>query len=426
MGESYHPSPIVRPPENDAEREAFFALSATQFIGDAPRAVAQGDFRRFVCEAPAADSGAVRGAFRGADYLGGYLIEERLLRVGPARLRAGCVGVVVVDPAQRGQGIGKALMHDAFAHARARGMVLLLLHGLADYYRPFGYADVFDVTEHAVSRAAILASAGSPYRVREATEDDASALLDLYDRHYGPHPGSFARSHERQEFMIRFAAALERRAYPLRDGAPFAPAMVAVGADDQPRGYVIAPWGPLRAFGNEVAADDWPATLALLQHDAAKPGDREAIRWPLPPDSLAAALLADHFVVDHVSTSRPWTNWEAALVDPLALMRGMLPAWNERWLRSVDGWRGTLALEIEGVAGLLHLGPAGITFEAGNAREGCAVSLTGPVVMPMIFGFRSVAWATLQKGQRIPSEMMPILEILFPPVTPWIPPTEGC
>ena len=72
----------------------------------------------------------MRGAFTGNAYLGGYLIEERLLRVGPARVRTGCIGVVVVHPEHRGQGIGKALMRDAFDHARARGQVLLLLHGL--------------------------------------------------------------------------------------------------------------------------------------------------------------------------------------------------------------------------------------------------------------------------------------------------------
>ena len=94
-------------------------------------------------------------------------------RVNAARLRAGCVGVVITDPAHRGQGIGKALMRDSFAHARSRGQALLLLHGLADYYRPFGYADVFDATEHAISRTAILDAPPSPYRVREATTADA-------------------------------------------------------------------------------------------------------------------------------------------------------------------------------------------------------------------------------------------------------------
>ena len=45
-------------------------------------------------------------------------------------------------------GIGKALMRDSFDYARARGHTLLMLHGAPAYYQPFGYADVFDATEH--------------------------------------------------------------------------------------------------------------------------------------------------------------------------------------------------------------------------------------------------------------------------------------
>ena len=107
--------------------------------------------------------------------------------------------------------------------------------------------------------------------------------------------------------------------------------------DDRVRGYLAAPWALLRAFGNEVAADDWPATLALLQHHArlldelAEPP--EQLRWPLPPDSLTAELVADHFTVQSFRHSRPSANWEASLVDPAALIPGMVPEWNERWMR---------------------------------------------------------------------------------------------
>ena len=62
--------------------------------------------------------------------------------------------------------------------------------------------------------------------------------------------------------------------------------MVAVDGDDRPRGYLVAPWGPLRAFGSEVAADDWPATLALLQHHA-RQFDEDGV-----PASSALAIAA--------------------------------------------------------------------------------------------------------------------------------------
>jgi GNAT superfamily N-acetyltransferase len=379
---------------------------------------------------PEVDAEAMRGAFRGVDYLGGYLIEDRWLRVGAARLRTGCVGVVVIDPVHRGQGIGKALMRDSFAHAHARGQTLLMLHGLADYYRPFGYADVFDATEHHIQRAAILAIPASAYRVREAKVADAAALLGLYDRHYGPHPGSFARSLARQEYLLDFSASLDCHAYRQRDGLPFAPPLVAVDADGRVRGYRVEPWGPLRAFGSEVTADDWPATLALLHHHARLLGELDSppqeVCWPLPPDSLAAALLADHVIVERTSRSRPWANWEGAVVDPAEVMQSMLPAWDERWRPQGMGRSAALALTIDGVTRRVNLSLSGVTLAAPRADETHAISLTGPVLGPLLFGFRSVAWAALQDGQTIPPDTLPLLEILFPLQTPWIAPTDGC
>jgi predicted N-acetyltransferase YhbS len=420
----------VRPPANEEETAAFFRLAAAQFIRDSPGAIAAADFRRFVYDAPGADPRSVRGAFRDDDYLGGYLVEERELRVGSARLRAGCIGVVVVDPAQRGHGVGKALMQDAFAHARARGQVLLLLHGLADFYRPFGYADVFDATEHVMQLAEILALPASPYRVRAATSADAPALLALYDRHYGPHPGSFARTLEQEQFLLRFSASLDPHSYPQRDGLPFEVPVVAVDERSRVRGSLVVPWGPLRAFGSEVAADDWPAALALLQHQArqydALTTSPAELRWPLPPDSLAAELLADHLSIERRVKSRPWANWEAALVDPARLLRDMVPGWRERWRQHNIGWCGDLAMTVDHTRAILCCTADDLTLATECDEAPLAVALSGTVVLPLLFGFRSVAWAAVQSGQRIPAEALPILETLFPPLTPWIAPTDGC
>ena len=420
---------VVRPPATEDERAAWFRLAAAQFIRNTPPEVAAADFQRYVCEGPGAGA-AMRGAFRENEYLGGYLIEERWLRVGAARLRTGCIGVVVIDPAHRGQGVGTALMRDSFPYARTRGLTLLLLHGLANFYRPFGYADVFDATEHGIRRGDVLDALPSPYRVRPATVADAPALLDLYDRHYGPHPGSFARGPEQQAFLLRFAASLDRRVYRQREGTAFMPPVVAVDREDRVRGYRVEPWGPLRAFGSEVAAEDWPATLALLQQHARLLGEMaeppEMVRWPLPPDALAAALIADRFVVERTSLSRPSANWEAATVDPVTLLRAMVPAWDERWRRQATNWSGALALTLDGITCRLSLTAGGVSLDAPRGDEAYAVSFTSAALLPLLFGFRSVAWATVQDGQEIPAEALPLQEVLFPPVTPWIAPTDGC
>lgn len=420
----------VRPPTTGDESTSFFDLTAAQFIRGAPLPIAASDLRRYVSDAPNADPANVRGAFLGHTCLGGYVYEERWLRIGAARIRMGCVGVVVAHPEHRGQGIGRAMMRDSFDHARARGHTLLMLHGAPAYYQPFGYADVFDATEHEVRRADVLAHPPSPYRVRDATSDDAADMLDLYERHFGPHPGSFVRTAEQEAFLLDFTASLDATAYEQRDGLPFSPTVVAVDAEDRVRGYLAPPWALLRAFGNEVAADDWPATLALLQHHArlldARPDPPEQLRWPLPPDSLVAELLADHFTVQSFRHSRPSANWEASLVDPAALITAMLPEWHERWLRHRVGWSGDLTLTIDDVERVLTFSDTGISFAPATDADAETVSLTGTVALPLLFGFRSLDWAALQEQQQLPSHLRPVLEVLFPPLTPWIAARDGC
>ena len=418
---------VVRPPAAGPELAAYLELVAAQFMRDAPPDIRVADLDRYLGEAPAGIM--PRCAFAGAEMVGGYLIERRLLRVGAARIPTGCVGTVVVRPDRRGGGVGRVLMLDALAFGRDSGMALLLLNGLAGYYRPFGFADVFDATEHAVRPAEVLALSPGPYRVREATVDDAPAMRGLYDRHCGPHPGSFERDPGQEAFLVRLGTSMAERGYRERDNLPFSSPLVAVDAEGQVRGSLCPPWGPLRAFGDEVAADDWPAVSALLRHKAealSSLGEPAALlSWPLPPDSLASELLGDHLTVERRTTVRPWANWEAAVVSPSRLLAAMVPTWDARWRASRTAWQGTVAIVVEGSTLALRLDSAGVApVDASQATH--RLELTSRVVAPLLFGFRSVAWARQQEDQQVPAGLVPVLETLFPPQTPWVAPTDGC
>lgn len=413
----------IRPAATDTERDLFFRIAAGQFIRDAPPEIAGPDFRRFTETAPGADPAHVRGAFRGEAYLGGYLIDERWLRIGAARLRTGCVGVVTTRPEYRGRGVATALMNDAFAFARSRGCALLMLHGLADFYEPWGYVDVFDAAEHRIAREDILQQSASPYRVRPAMVADAPEMVALYDRHFGPHPGNFLRSVEHVAFQLEFAGSVERGKYLARDAMPFGPPVVAVDADGCLRGYLFTPWGPLRAFGNEVAVDDWPAMLALLQHDARQAGSSVAapteLRWPLPTDGLAAMLLADRLTVRVETLHRPRANWMAALVDLAGLVDEMRTTWNERIQRIHPELFRDFDLVIDGQSAFRSHG--------GAADEALStISLSAKVLVPLLFGYRNARWAMARPGTTIDAGLEPVLEALFPPRQPWIAPTDGC
>jgi hypothetical protein len=205
--------------------------------------------------------------------------------------------------------------------------------------------------------------------------------------------------------------------------------LLVIGADDRPRGYLVPPWGPLATFGNEVAADDWPAILALLQHHAHRlgtlPDPPAEVRWPLPPASPTCFLLADHLPIRSESSSRPRAGWMARAVDPAALLAALLPAWHERWSRGAD-WSGVIALTIDERTWSLTLGPAGAQLVAGPAAPDAVIRLSGRVFTQLVFGFRSAEWAAMQPDKGVPPELDALLGALFPPVQPWIAPTNGC
>jgi GNAT superfamily N-acetyltransferase len=419
----------VRPIDGAAEYDTFFDMAARTFIRDVPFDPAAADWRRFSTEHPGFHAEGLRAAFRGNTYVGGYIIEERWLNVGAARMRAGVIGGVVTHPDHRRQGIGGAMMWDAMAHAGRRGMRVLLLNGAAHFYDPFGYIDVFDRTDHSMARADILARPPSPYTVRMATGDDAQALLALYQRHYGPYSGSFARTLDEQAFVARFMATVDQSLYARPMNLPCAMPAIAVDPAGEPRGYLAVPWGPLRSFGCEAAADDWPAALALLQHHSslldALPEPPDHLRWPLPPDASALHAITDNLAVYSETRRRPHAGWMASIVDLPALVGSLLPAWRDRLRRSAATWSGRLALAVEEDVLPLAIDSGEIQLLDHPPENVITARVSRQVLTQLLFGYRPITWAAGQPDQRIAPELLGILDVLFPAGNPWIAPTDG-
>jgi GNAT superfamily N-acetyltransferase len=275
---------IVRALATDGEVDDYFRLSAGTFSNH-PDPASQGPaWRERELSAPWFRPEQARGAFRGDELLGGYLIAERWLRIGRARLSTGCIGGVVVAEEARKQGIGRALMEDAIAFAEANLLALLLLDGIPNFYHRFGYADVFDPSGHSFKRQDVLALERSPYTIRPAMKRDAAPLLDLYGQHFGA-----------------FDRTIEEQRWRLPDGETDRPELVAVDGDGAVRGYMLSPRGEARERVGEVAVDDWLAAAALLRHHA-ELSTAEELRWLIPPTSPLLYWLIDQFDVTSVTT----------------------------------------------------------------------------------------------------------------------------
>lgn len=431
---------VVRPPETEAEIEAYFLVQAQIWQPQEDAAKVARRYREGAESSPDFDRQQMRAAFARESSagetrercVGGAGVEEGELRLPPAVLRIGCIGGVATHPDFRRAGIGRALIDDAVAWSIARGHALMMLDGITNFYHRWGFVDVWDLTEHFISRAQALDQPPSPYRVRPATLVDAEEMLALYQRHYGGRAGSFART-------------IATQRHDLQQRPPERPMLLALDEQGAARGYLAVGGMPARA--TEVAADDWPAALALLQHHARRldslPEPPDEIHWPLPPDALtlyllqenvaswsymqpgaATAPLADWPVVRGVTYQHANAGWMARPADHQALIAAVLPRWQAFWRRVRTPWTGTLTLALGGKRWSFEAGPDELRLLPAAVDNGAMIELTDDVFVKLLFSYRTVEWAAEQPGQRIPGRLRPVVDCLFPREQVWIPGTD--
>lgn len=421
----------VRPLATPGELERYFHLADQAFSSDPSPSNAR-YWHQFVTTEPAFRPEQLRGAFRDGELLGGYILHERILRMGVALLSTGCIGAVVTDPAHRHQGVASTLMDDAIDYALSYHHPLLLLDGIPKFYHRFGYIDMFDLSTQDIDRAAILAHPPATYPVRPATLDDAENVLALYDRHFAPYTGSFTRTMEQQTHHLRFRSSDN-------------PLWLAVDPADHPQGYLSLQGGPDLSQAQELATDNWAAALALLQHHARlldRPDAPATLHYRLPPAAPVLLWIVDHLEVPDTShwksppeegvvRSQSYHHrdaaWMARLVHLPTLAQAMLPEWQSRWGRSLANWSGNVSLVVGEEACTLHIDGAAIQLADQpiiNADSANVLRLTPQAFIQILFGYRPVAWALPQGEQTIPSDLLSVLNILFPPGHTWIPSSD--
>jgi predicted N-acetyltransferase YhbS len=412
----------VRALTTPAEMEAFFRLNAAVFRPEEDHDLVTKLRQRYLTLDPDFQRHQLRGAFFGGSYVGGYALLERTMCLGPARIRTACINGVVTHPDFRHQGIALALMQDAIRIAESQHYALLFLHGLGGFYRQFGYIDVLeDTPRHFLAQIPLLLPEPVPdtYTVRAATLADAPALLACYQRHYSSYLGSFAptRTLQRQEHLLRnwFEDSDIK-------------SLVAVGAAQGLHGYLMFSRRRQQLYVYEAATDNWPATLALLHAHAhlleaeAEADPPQELWWRLPPTDETFYFLSEHVPVRSELLSFPNGGWMARPAHLATLLQSLYPLWQEYWQgrsRLVD-WSGILALTIDAQSSLLEITPTGINSVAMPSSPSQQVIFSSQVFTQLIFGFRPVSWALLQPGQYIPTELLPLLNVLFPVSEAWV------
>lgn len=381
---------VIRPLSGRAAWEAHARLGVAAFqpdvVGQSAVAAAARRWVDQVAAGPEARTTVARGAFVAGRLAGGYTLGLRAMRLGQTMARTACIGNVVVDAQSRLRGVGRALMLDAVAEARRRRCAVVLLHGIADFYPPFGFVDVWDPERHALGAGDIARlPAPAACRVRPAGGGDGAALTRLYRRHFlSRYTGAFARSPALAAHRVRAAEAGGGGIH------------IATDRSGRVRGYLVLHRRD-RHILREVVAEDRDAALALLHHHrglVSEGADAPAeIVWEMPRDGLTFGLVADLLAVKSEVRRQEGAGWMARPGDPTALVRVAAAALGREAASRLD-------LRIDGVAC-----PTG----AADARPP-RVEIAGTVFLALLFGHRSAAWAATRPGQRVPAAARPLLD----------------
>ena len=419
---------IVRPLASPAEYRLHFQFADAEFSPD-PSPTSALYVQQVTTTRPEYRPEQLRGAFRGGEQVGSYIIYEWMLRMGAARLATGCIGGVVTYPAYRNQGVATALMHDAIDYARTHHLALLLLDGIPKFYHRFGYSDVFDQSVQEIDRAAILAQPQSTHTVRAVTQEDAASILTLYDRHYGPFSGSFTRTMEQQ---------IHRLQHRPSDN----PLWLAVHPDGRPEGYLALRSGVHRSQASELAVDNWAAARALLRHHARLLEGSAApptLLYLIPPAAAVLQEMIDHLEVPDTShwkhPADEWVvrsqsfhhrdaGWMARLVDLPAVTQAMLPEWQERWRRSLAHWSGNVLLTVGDESCMLQIEGSELQLVNQDIDAAEVIQLTPERFTQVLFGYRPTASVVHQHGTLIYNDLLSVLNVLFPTGHCWIPASD--
>jgi len=418
-----HTPTIVRPLVSPAEYQTYFHM-ADQAFSRPPSEEGERRWQGYTSHMPGFHTEQMRGAFRNDQQLGGYMMFDRVMRMGAARISTGCIGAVVTANEHRRQGVASALMHDAIDFARQRGHALLMLDGIPKFYYRYGYTDIYDVSSLEVDRAAILAHKPRPYHIRAATPDDAGAVLALHNRCYANYTGSFERSLEKQTFY-------------LREG--WQKGIVAQAENGRIEGYLYIHLEE-RARAREVAAIDWHSLHTLLYYHATQFDEHDApttLHYILSPDSPLAYWMVDHLevldtsqwdgavlegVVHGKSYHHRHAAWMARIVHLPTLMAALLPELQERWRRALAYWQGEVIFTVGDEAFGLRIHDRTVQLVDVASATSAHVTLSPQQFVEVIFGYRPLSYFV--HTHALESELGNVLALLFPTGHTWISVTD--
>lgn len=325
-------------------------------------------------------------------------VLNRLVRIGYVQLRLGGIGDVSTKRAFRQQGFARLMLEDAVTYMQEDGFHLSALFGIPNFYHRFGYIPALPGTESTIAtRDAELAQARFP--IRPMRPEDCPRVAAIYEQ----------MNASRTLSCVRDPATWTG----FRIGAGWNDRIDAfvVLAGEEIIGYASYDLDPWRCALGEVGystPDAWSTILAEAARQALeKRVEKITIHAPADDPFL-------HYCRRYgLSTSLYYAHnahGMGRLINQGATLQAIQPLLKQRLDISATRWRGTLEFATE-------LGSDAVELGAG---EQVTINLPQTLLTQWLCGYRDVAESLFESDVHVPSQIVPVLQAIFPAGYPYI------
>jgi predicted N-acetyltransferase YhbS len=339
------------------------------------------------------------------------VMTPRTIRFGPVTAAAMTVGPVATHDRYRKRNFASLSMQDATRSMKERGILVAYLQGISDFYYRFGYYPYLARSSAKFSRenAAKVSLAG---RLRTLTKRDLPAVRRLYDAASADRICAAVRDQDTWNWLLDFGT----------NTWVFSSPRVILDSRGAPCGYVTtSDRDGFSAREIVVKQDEKSLRVALgaLVREAKRREAKEITLNRLPWDDPLAVYLRQYVGAEFTLGSNPTGGPLMLIVDFPTLMKTLEPLFSKRWAEAHSALRPT-SFTLASETGSVRLQVSGKGVTVSDPGSTPTVKVPQRWLSGLLTGYYSVDDVASRDGARIPSELKPVLNILFPKGWPFV------
>ncbi len=345
----------------------------------------------------------------------GVAVVELPVRYGDAVLKLGGISTVATDPDRQGHGYGRANMDDTVQFHVEDGYDISFLFGISNYYHRFGYRTALSWSLIEVDLRSRAPDMPTGWKARRMRKSDIPAMDAIYHDTIGLCDLSVVR--ERCDWEWYFTYGRMGRTTD----------RVILNPGGEVAGYcAVEPRGATLRVAEVACADEeaaYDAILAALKDVGREHFAATAELYAVPCGGLANYCFYEKFG-RRIESTAVGGGPMLRLFNTETLFGKISETLSQRW-KVAPRSAPDDAVTIDSLGGTVALVPSGNRLKVKpGEKAGTVVKVPGEALVEMVLGYRPVSEIVRHDSIKATKAAISVLSAVFPPQTPFMPPTD--